>query len=196
MPEFKGDSLTKLSGKDRLGMHRDSEYLGAEDIEPGKEPVLTIEGIYYGKVTLQRGKENKDVIMFVEKSVDGICEVRPLIVNATNRKTLRKMYGGVDASTLEGKKIRLYVDNKVKDPTGGITDGIRIRPTIPKEEVYICADCGKRIVAAFGLSPANIAQRNQKTYGVVLCADCAIKRKEAAAAVENEGDVLSENHED
>ena len=127
MTDYKGDKLSRLSGDERLGMHRDSEYLGAEDIKPGTKPVLTIEGIYYGKVTLQRGKENKDVMTFLEKSVEGICEVRPLIVNSTNRKTLKKIYGAVDAQTLEGKKVELYVDHNVRDPqTGGTTDGIRI----------------------------------------------------------------------
>ena len=76
--------MKPLSGKDRLGANRDSEYLGAEDIDPGTEPVLTIDAIYNGMVTLQRGKENKDVITFKEQSVPGIKNVRPLIVNATS----------------------------------------------------------------------------------------------------------------
>ena len=75
-----GDKLERLTGKERLGAHRDSEYLGAEDIEPGIEPILTIEGIWWGKVTTARGKEEKDVMSFVEDRVDGIYNVRPLIV--------------------------------------------------------------------------------------------------------------------
>ena len=62
-----GDNLRKLSRGERLGQDRNSEYLGAEDIDPGIEPVLTIEALWNGMVTLQKGKENKDVITFVEK---------------------------------------------------------------------------------------------------------------------------------
>lgn len=39
------DKLRQLSGDERLGQMRDSEYLGAEDIDDGTEPILTIAGI-------------------------------------------------------------------------------------------------------------------------------------------------------
>ena len=126
------DKLRQLSGDERLGQMRDSEYLGAEDIDDGTEPILTIAGLWYGSVTLQRGKENKDVLSFAEERVPGIYQVRPLIVNSTNRKTLRKLFGDAKASTLVGKQIQLYVDHNVRDPQdGGMTDGIRIRPYSP-----------------------------------------------------------------
>lgn len=123
------DRLRQLTGDERLGQMRESEYLGAEDIDDGVEPVLTIAGLWYGSVTLQRGKENKDVLSFTEERVPGIMQVRPLIVNSTNRKTLRKLFGDAKASTLVGKQIQLFVDHNVRDPQdGGMTDGIRIRP--------------------------------------------------------------------
>ena len=172
------DKLRQLTGDERLGQMRESEYLGAEDIDDDTEPVLTIAGLWYGSVTLQRGKENKDVLSFKEERVPGILQVRPLIVNSTNRKTLRKLFGDAKASTLVGKQIQLYVDHNVRDPQdGGMTDGIRIRPYKPRvqkqEPVPPCTDCGNPIEAAMG-----------KNYGVPLCAACAQKRKEAAAAAE------------
>ena len=127
------DKLRQLSGDERLGQMRESEYLGAEDIDDGTEPILTIAGLWYGSVTLQRGKENKDVLSFKEERVPGILQVRPLIVNSTNRKTLRKLFGDAKASTLVGKQIQLFVDHNVRDPQdGGMTDGIRIRPYKPR----------------------------------------------------------------
>lgn len=194
MTEYKGDKLNRLSGDERLGMHRESEYLGAEDIKPGTKPVLTIEGIYYGKVTLQRGKENKDVMTFREKTVDGICDVRPLIVNATNRKTLMKLYGAVDARTLEGKKIELYVDHNVRDPqTGGKTDGIRIMQTIPKAEEYICSECGKVIIGAGKLTARDVALNTQKKFGKILCGEhWAELREKAKEEEEKKEDILSD----
>jgi DNA-directed RNA polymerase subunit RPC12/RpoP len=179
-----------LSGKDRLGAMRDSEYLGVEDIEPGSEPVLTISALYNAKITLQRGKEQHDVITFSEESVPGsIKQVRPLVVNATNRKTLRKLFKSVTAETLVGKKIKLFVDPNVRNPSTGEKDGgIRIRDYIPKDtgskaKVYKCADCGKEIKAVGTYSAEQVAAMNKTRFGREICADCSkrIKAEQEAA---------------
>lgn len=177
--------LKPMEGKERLGAHRDSEYLGSEDIDPDAEPVVTIANLYYGKVTLQRGKENKDVISFVEETVPGILRVRPLIVNSTNRQTLRRLYKKVDAETLCGKQIQLYVDHNVRDPqTGGITDGIRIRLKVPvppaKAPEFKCGECGKVLKPFGNMNARALADYTRQNYGKVLCAECAKKAKEAA----------------
>lgn len=182
------DELRKLkpmTGKERLGAHRDSEYLGAEDIDPDTEPIVTIANLYYGQVTLQRGKENKDVITFEEESVPGIFRVRPLIVNSTNRQTLKRLYKKVDAETLCGKRIQLYVDSNVRDPqTGGKTDGIRIRLRVPNPPVaapeFKCAECGTVLKPYGQLNARGLADYTRKNYGKVLCAECAQKAKETA----------------
>lgn len=172
-----GDNLRKLSRGERLGQDRNSEYLGAEDIDPGIEPVLTIEALWSGMVTLQKGKENKDVITFVEKSVSGIKNVRPLIVNATNRKTLRKLFGGVEPERLVSKKIQLYIDHKVRNPEDGtLTDGIRIKPKVPVVSIDIkCTKCKGIVTAANNLSAEQLAKYTEKKYGAIMCAECATK---------------------
>lgn len=180
--------MKPLQPGERLGMNRDSEYLGAEDLDPGSEPVVTIDAIYSGMVTLQRGKEMKDVLTFREDRVPGIRNVRPLIVNATNRKTLRKLFGSVNVEKLVGQSIQLYVDPNVRDPSSGErTDGIRIRPRRPqptaKAEPIICADCGKEIIGVGRFTPEIIAQGTMQKYGARLCSDCGKKR---AAAMEAE----------
>lgn len=178
--------MKPMTGSERLGANRDSEYLGAEDIEPGTEPILTIKALYNGMITLQRGKENKDVIVFAEERVPGINNVRPLVCNATNRKTLKKLYKSVTADALVGKKIQLWIDNKVRDPqTGELTDGIRIRPRIPvdkKAEAVICEQCGKPIKAIGQFSAEQIASINQKRYGKKLCGECSKKLGEQDSA--------------
>lgn len=180
-----GDNLKKLTSDERLGQNRDSEYLGAEDIDPGAEPILTIDGIWNGLVKLQRGKENKDVMTFSERSVAGIKNVRPLIVNVTNRKTLKKIFGGVQAKTLIGKQIQLYVDHKVRDPEdGGMTDGVRIRPFKPKITAIKCDRCEKQIVAANNMTAEQVAAYTNKKYGASLCAKCAVEAKSMQNEVE------------
>lgn len=175
--------MRPLTGKERLGADRDSEFMGAEDVDPGSEPILTIKNIYNGMVTLSRGKEKKDFIVFAEETVPGIKTVRPLIVNATNRKTLRKLFKAVSAETLEGKRIQLYLENNVRDPSSGDkVDGIRIRPRIPataKVEPVICADCGKAIEPFGGYSAEDIARINLGRYGKRICAACSKKLSEA-----------------
>lgn len=188
------DKLRQLTGDERLGQDRESEYLGAEDIDDDVEPILTISGLWNGMVTLQRGKEKKDVLTFAEESVPGIRQVRPLIVNSTNRKTLRKLYGDAKASTLVGKQIQLYIDHKVRDPQdGGYTDGIRVRPHKPRPArpaapppVPSCSDCGQPITPAMGKEPAWLAAYTAKNYGVPLCAACAQKRKGQAEISEED----------
>lgn len=188
------DKLRQLTGDERLGQMRDSEYLGAEDIDDGVEPILTISGVWNGMVTLQRGKENKDVLTFSEERVPGILQVRPLIINSTNRKSLRKLYGDAKVSTLVGKQIQLYVDHRVRDPQdGGFTDGIRIRPFKPRaqrqEPIPPCADCGAEITPAMGKDARWITNHTVKNYGVPLCASCAQKRKDQQkAAAEKEAE--------
>lgn len=184
--------MRPLTGKERLGADRDSEFMGAEDIDPGSEPILTIKNIYNGLVTLSRGKEKKDFIVFAEETVPGIKTVRPLIVNATNRKTLRKLFKAVSADALEGKKIQLYLENNVRDPSSGDkVDGIRIRPRIPetkRHEPIKCADCGKIITAVGNYSAEDIARINQGRYGRCICAECSKKLSMAQEEKKQETD--------
>lgn len=176
--------MKPMTGKERLGAHRDSEYLGAEDIEPGTEPVLTIANLYNGMITLARGKERHDVISFVEEKVAGsINQVRPLVVNATNRKTLRKLFKNVSAETLVGKKIQLYLKSGVRDPsTGDTVDGIRIRDKVPTGAKYTapkCEECGKEIKGMNNFTPEQIASGSKQKYGKCLCIECGQKAKAA-----------------
>jgi len=194
------DKLHKLQDNERLGQNRESEYLGAEDIDLSAEPILTIAATYNGLVTLQRGKENKDVLAFVEKSVPGLKNVRPLIVNATNRKTLRKLFKGVTAGILEGKKIQLYIDHNTKDPQdGGVTDGIKIRPYLPRETgTAKCSECGEEVTAAGQMTAIQTVAFAKAKFGRVLCAGCMKRLTEKPATPEQpaptEPEAQEENH--
>ena len=195
--------MKPLRGDEKF--ERDSEYMGADDIDNGVEPVLTIKNLYRGKVTLQRGPEVKNVLTFVEESVPGISEVRPLIVNSTNRQVLKKLYGQVTANALEGKKIQLYIEHGVRNPAKNeLTDGIRIREKKPSAsgkaaEAPKCSVCGKEITGISGISAADVAKKTKEKYGKQMCSECAAKKKaemeEAAkAAAEQAAQVEAENH--
>jgi len=182
------ENLKPLKGDEPLP--RDSEYLGADDLDSTIEPVLTIKNIYRGKVTLSRGKEVKNVIVFAEEKANGIIgEVRPLIVNSTNRQTLKKLYRQVTANALEGKKIQLWIEHGVRNPSKNeLTDGIRIRDFIPKEgkkySAPKCAMCGKDITGMSGFTAEQIAANTKGKYGKQLCVECGQKKKAELEAKE------------
>ena len=178
------EHLKPLTGDEPLP--RDSDYLGSDDLDYKVEPILTIKNLYRGKVTLSRGKEVKNVIVFAEEKADGIIgEVRPMIVNSTNRQTLKKLYKQVTANALEGKKIQLYIEHNVRNPSNGeMTDGIRIRDFIPKDgkakAAPKCAVCGVDISGLSGLSAEQVAKMTKDKYGKQMCGDCASKAKAEA----------------
>lgn len=181
-------NMKPLHGDEELP--RDSEYLGAEDIDQSIEPILTIKNIYRGKVTLQRGKEVKNVLTFVEETVPGIREVRPLILNSGNRQVLKKLYGQVTANALEGKKIQLWIEHGVRNPAKNeLTDGIRIKdkkPTVAGSKapaVLKCADCGAEITGSGSFTAAQIADGSKKKYGRQLCVACGQKAKAEMEAI-------------
>lgn len=183
------ENLKPLRGDEPLP--RDSEYLGADDLDSTIEPVLTIKHLYRGKVTLSRGKEVKNVIVFAEEKAAGIIgEVRPLILNSTNRQTLKKLYKQVTANALEGKQVQLFIEHNVRNPSNGeMTDGIRIRDRKPsasgKAPASVkCADCGKDIAGSGNFSAEQIIKASKDKYGKALCMACAQKRKAEAEEAE------------
>ena len=184
-------NLKPMNGSERLGANRDSEYIGVEDIEPGTEPVLTIAALYNGMITLARGKERHDVIAFKEETIPGsIKQVRPLVVNATNRKMLRRLFKATTADALVGKKIKLYIDPTVRNPsTGEKEGGIRVRDYVPKTEsaaakVIKCATCGKQITGVGTYSAEDVAKMNKQRFGKEICAECSKKLKAEQEAAE------------
>lgn len=187
--------LIRLTGSASIKRYFDTDYIGAYSLDEGAEPILTIDSLWKGELVLGGGrKEEHVVVAFREKSVPGVDEVKPLILNATNRKTLKKLFGDDSPEVLEGKRIQLYIDPKVRDPQdGGFTEGLRIRPFLPKvkaNEPIKCDEC-KGVLAPFGRMNANqLAEYTQQNYKKVLCADCAAKAKAAKDAAAAASDVL------
>ena len=179
-----------LSGEQRLGAaSRSSAFLAVEDFAVNAEPVLTIKEIGFGECVLDQGRrEEHDVIFLSEQSVPGLPVVRPLIVNSTNRKTLMAVYGDLSAEVLMGKRIRLYVDPRVRAVGGGTTAGIRIRKLVPPatEPIQtsrnnpvppvVCQDCGAPITAAGDVPAEQVLSNGRQWFGLDLCADCQTRR--------------------
>lgn len=187
--------LERITGSASIKRYYDTDYIGAYSIDEGVEPILTIDSLWYGELTLGGGrKETHVVVKFREKQVPGVDDVKPLILNATNRKTLKKLFGDDSAATLEGKRIQLYIDPKVRDPQdGGYTEGLRIRPHHPKIQAdtpIICARCESAIGGYGRMNARQMAEYTRQSYGEMLCADCATRAKAAKEAAAAASDIL------
>ena len=147
------------------------DYLGAYALEPGQDLIVTIKSVANEVVTGTDGKkETCSVMHFAEN-------VKPLVLNATNSKTITKLLKTPYIEQWAGRKIQLYVESGIK-AFGDIVDAIRVRPFLPVVELK-CSDCGKQIEGFGGKSADVIARHTLKNYGKMLCSECATKAAEA-----------------
>jgi hypothetical protein len=154
------------------------DYLGAYALDPGQDLIVTIDYVKNETVTGTDGKkENCSVIHFTEKNV------KPMIMNATNAKTITKLFKTPYVEQWHGRKIQIFVDT-VK-AFGEMVEALRIRPEIPKEAEYYCYDCNSLIVPVGNKSAEWLARYTQGKYGRPLCSECATNA--ANNAVKDEG---------
>lgn len=102
----------------------DSDWLRAFDLQ-GRDCTVTIERVEAGELVGEKGrKTKKPVAFFAGKS-------KPLALNATNCKTIARMYG-TKTEGWHGKRITLFCSVTTKD--GEETPCIRIRPEVPQDK--------------------------------------------------------------
>ena len=149
------------------------DYLGAYALVPGQDLIVTIKSLANeGVVGTDGKKETCSVMHFAEN-------VKPLVLNATNSKTISKLLKTPYSEEWVGRRIQLYVEQNIK-AFGEFVDAIRVRPFLPLEKELLCADCGKKI-EAFGKTSAEVvAKHTLNTYGRMLCSECATKAASAS----------------
>ena len=152
------------------------EYLGSYALEQGQDLIVTIKSVGNEEVVGTDGKkEICSVVHFFEN-------VKPMILNATNNKTIAKLFKTPYIEQWSGRKIQIYTE-KVR-AFGEIWDALRIRPFLPVDKESLCADCGKKIEGFGGRSADAIAKHTLKNYGRCLCSDCATKAANANKPVD------------
>lgn len=144
-------------------------YLGSYAFEEGKDLFCTIKSVGNEIVTGEGGrKEECTVCHFIEN-------VKPMILNKTNMKSMQKLFGTPYVEDWAGKKIQIYVDPKVKfgrETTGGL----RIRENAPVTNIFCkCEMCGNDIKPMGNMSSEQLAQYTKHKYGQALCSACATK---------------------
>lgn len=145
-------------------------YLGAYSIENGQDLILTIKYVQEEKVTGTDGKKDDCVVChFMENA-------KPMILNATNMKTITKLYKTPYIEEWTGKKIQIGVE-KVK-AFGDVVEALRVRnklsniqpATLPK-----CEKCGNDIQPLSSMTAEQVAAYTKSKYGHALCSACATK---------------------
>lgn len=162
-----------------MRMGDEARFLGSWDVMDG-ELILTIADFKEEVIEGDKGRREKKCILCFKE------DVKDMVLNLTNRKTLARLYHTTDSAKLKGKLVKIGTD-QVK-AFGGIHDALRIRPVVPTapkqsapaKDAPKCAECGKPIDAAGGMNPEQVAQYTAKKYGKALCGECATKAASAA----------------
>ena len=160
----------------------DPNYIGEADFQEGEEKILTIAKVNAAEtVTTAEGKSKKAVVHWAEPGY------KPMILNVTRSKSIEKVAGSGYFEDWPGTKVQLYIEHGIK-AFGEVVSAVRVRPFKPRIQQAApptaCADCGAVIEAMGKHSAEWMAAYTTKNYGCPLCAACATKRKEAAAAAE------------
>lgn len=159
------------------------DYLGAYALEPNQDLIVTIKSVANEVVTGTDGKkETCSVMRFVEN-------VKPMVLNATNSKTIAKLFKTPYIEEWAGRKIQLYVEKGVK-AFGDVVDALRIRPFLPLEMELKCADCGKKIEGNGKSTAEVIAKYTLDKYGRMLCNECGKKAYDLAQKEKEDKGVL------
>lgn len=118
----------------------DSPYLASADIvEP---TVLTVK---YVKLEPDRTKKTKDLFNtahFVEKEIRPGEKLKPMILNATNSKTMKNLTDSAFIEDWTNVAVTVYVDHHVKFGKESV-EGLRISPQPPVQRKTLTPDVVK-----------------------------------------------------
>ena len=158
------------------------DYIGAYAFEHGEEKTATIRDVKQEMVPGADGKKEMCTIVYFKE------DLKPLILNRTNAKTITKLYGTGYIDEWVGKRITMVVKNV--RAFGEVVEAIRIKAEVPREKKsapIICEDCGKAISAIGTYSAEDIARINKNRFGMCLCGECSKKRTETVTESPAEG---------
>ena len=106
----------------------DSPYLSSADIV--EHTVLTIARVALDPDKTKKTKDVFNTAYFVERELRPGEKLKPMILNATNSKTLRSLTNSPFIEDWQQIKVTIYVDHHVKFGKE-ILEGLRISPQAP-----------------------------------------------------------------
>lgn len=147
----------------------DPNFISAELIgTSGAEKVVTITNIDFAECYDEQSKKK------VQKQTVFFEECKPLVLNKTNAKALKKLFSpnSDNPSDCVGHKVILKVES-IK-AFGKMQDAIRIKEF---SEIK-CEECGSIILPVSGKSVAELVDISRRNCNKVLCVACMKKFKE------------------
>ena len=154
-------------------VYENPDYLGSYAFQRNQEMVLTINRVIQEDVfnPTSGKKESCTVCYWNEKNV------KPMILNVTNCKTISKLYSTPFIEEWQGKVITVYVA-QVK-AFGDVVDALRIRTKIPTLKQLKCESCSAIVKGNNTKSAEEIAEISKRNCsGKVLCISCMNKEAE------------------
>jgi hypothetical protein len=107
----------------------DSPYLSSADIvEP---TVLTVRCVKLEKDSTKKTQDHFNTAYFVEKFIRPGEKLKPMILNATNSKTMKALTGSAFIDDWNNVRITIYVDGAVRFGKETV-EGLRISPYAPE----------------------------------------------------------------
>lgn len=115
----------------------DSPYLSSADLVG--PTVLTISHVTLEKDRTKKTPELFNTAWFVEKELRPGERLKPMILNATNSKTMKELTGQPFIEDWSGTRVTVYVDHNVKFGKETM-EGLRISKKAPGRETLTPAD--------------------------------------------------------
>ncbi len=166
--------------------YNDTDHLGAYSLDNGAggydDIIATIKSIRKEKIAGAENKKEDVMVMYFHEAH------KPMVVNATNAKTLEKRFKSAYVEDWIDKRIQIGVE-RVK-AFGDYVDALRIRafpPAPPKSAgPEKCSECDGEIKATEKMNAKQLVAFAMNKFGQVLCADCMRKKHEAEAPPKRE----------
>lgn len=151
------------------------DYIGAYALPNGEDLTVTIKSVAREVVTMAGGKKE-------ECTVVQLLNNKPLILNATNSKSIHRLYGPY-IEEWQGKQITLHASTTKF--SGELVECLRIRPEVAKQKKEPITDERlKKAISAIQDGEYTIEKLHDK---FVLTADqiAMLNEKQEAVNVEN-----------
>lgn len=148
----------------------DPNFISSELIgTAGAEKVVTITNIDFAECYDEQTKKK------VQKQTVFFKECKPLVLNKTNAKALKKFLSPNSDNPADcvGHKVRLVVE-RIK-AFGKETDAIRIKEYTETK----CEECGSVLKPVSGKTVAQLIEISQRNTNKILCVECMKKFKAA-----------------
>jgi hypothetical protein len=107
------------------GLKKDSPWLASEDVGLSEMRVTIQDVLLHRDVKFEAGRVEPKVA-----SIKFVGVAKEMILNATNRKKLGKLFT-LETANWRGRDVVLFVDPNVKQVGGGVGNGLRIKEAAP-----------------------------------------------------------------